>query len=185
MTSILYHSGLNYGATNPLRAELNIIRDSVTLLERNFKEVVAGGAGAGGGTGSRGVTAGLKEVALQIMTLRTEVEGVKTRMTAVEAAASLEKRRVDAALIELNSRMSLTEAAVGAAVNTVSSLNTAVSSLVGSPVVVAEPESVVSVVSEEEVAVPQAAEEETPAAPADEDEAASEEILAMLRSSTA
>jgi hypothetical protein len=194
MTSILYHSGLNYGATNPLRAELNVIRDSVTSLEKNFKDVVAGGAGVGSGAGARGVTAGLKEVALQIVTLRTEIEGLKTRMTAAEAAAAAEKKRLDGTLADLSSRMGLTEAAVGAAVNTVSSLNATVSSLIGggTTAVVAENnngiESVLITVSADEVADVEAAPvvaEETSAAPADEDEAASEEILAMLRSSTA
>jgi hypothetical protein len=197
MTSILYHSGLNYSASNPLRAEMNIIRDSVNILEKSFKEIsvqaASGGASAGG---ARGVTAGLKEVALQIVTLRTEIEGLKTRMTAAEVTASAEKRRVDSLLSDLASRMGLTEAAVGAAVSTVSSLNTTVSSLVsgGTATVVTESvggiENVVMTVASEDA--PSPVEEATAAAApveevkaADEDEAASEEILAMLRSSTA
>ncbi len=195
MTSILYHSGLNYGSTNPLRGELNVIRDSVTALEKSFKEVAIQAASGGATTGSaRGVTAGLKEVALQIVTLRTEIEGLKTRMTASEAGAAAEKKRLDATLADLSSRMSLTEAAVGAAVSTVSSLNATVSSLVsGTPsAVVTENvdgiESVVMTLGSEEghVAVEAApvesepvVEESKPAA--DEDEAASEEILALLR----
>ena len=195
MTSILYHSGLNYSASNPLRAEMNIIRDSVNILEKSFKEIsvqaASGGASVGG---TRGVTAGLKEVALQIVTLRTEIEGLKTRITAAEVSASGEKRRVDSLLSDLVSRMGLTEAAVGAAVSTVSSLNTTVSSLVsgGTATVVTESvggiENVVMTVASEEAPSPI---EDTAVAPveevkaADEDEAASEEILAMLRSSTA
>lgn len=193
MTSILYHSGLNYSASNPLRAEMNIIRDSVITLEKSFKEIsvqaASGGASAGG---ARGVTAGLKEVALQIVTLRTEIEGLKTRMTSAEVAAAGEKRRVEGVLADLASRMGLTEAAVGAAVSTVSSLNTTVNSLVsgGTAAVVTESvggiENVVMTVASEEAPAVVLAEET--AAPveevkaADEDEAASEEILAMLRS---
>ncbi len=194
MTSILYHSGLNYGATNPLRAELNVIRDSVTALEKNFKEVAVQGAGGGAATGARGVTAGLKEVALQIVTLRSDIEGLKTRMTAAEAAAAAEKKRLEGVLADLNSRMTLTESAVSAAVSTVSALNTTVASLAsGSGVAMAEvptatgslasedeaPAGAVAPVAEPEVAA--AAVEETPAVAADEDEAASEEILALLR----
>ncbi len=193
MTSILYHSGLNYGATNPLRAELNVIRDSVTALEKNFKEVAVQSAGGGSGGGARGVTAGLKEVALQIVTLRTEIEGLKTRMTAAEASAAAEKKKLDVTLADLSSRMGLTEAAVGAAVSTVSSLNATVSSLVsGTPsTVVTENvggiESVLMTVASEEapveaeVAPVEAAAVIEEAKPADEDEAASEEILALLR----
>jgi hypothetical protein len=196
MTSILYHSGLNYGATNPLRAELNVIRDSVTSLEKNFKEVAiqsaSGGASVGG---ARGVTAGLKEIALQIVTLRTEIDGLKTRMAVAEASAASEKKRLDATLADLSSRMGLTEAAVGAAVNTVSTLNSTVSSLVSGTPSSTVTESVdgienviMTVLSEDGPALvettPSLAEaasvEETK--PADEDEAASEEILAMLRS---
>lgn len=198
MTSILYHSGLNYGATNPLRAEMNIIRESVNALEKSFKEVNVQTASGGAGNGTRGVTAGLKEVALQIVTLRTEIEGLKTRMTAAEVGAATEKKRIDAVLADLSSRMGLTEAAVGAAVNTVSSLNVTVNSLVsgGTTAVVTESvggiENVImTVASDEAPAVePVAVVEETVTVveevkAADEDEAASEEILAMLRSSTA
>lgn len=195
MTSILYHSGLNYGATNPLRAEMNTIRDSVNALEKSFKEVSVQAASGGAGNGTRGVTAGLKEVALQIVTLRTEIEGLKTRMTAAEVSAAAEKKRVEGVLADLNSRMNLTEAAVGAAVSTVSSLNATVGSLVsgGTTAVVTDSiggiENVVMTVSSEETPViePVAVIEEAvvpteEVKPADEDEAASEEILAMLRS---
>jgi hypothetical protein len=187
MTSILYHSGLNYGATNPLRGELNIIRDSVHVLEKNFKDISAlRDAASGAGGGARGVTAGLKEVALQIVTLRSDIEGLKTRMTSAEA----EKRRVDALLTELTSRMALTESAVGAAVNTVSALNSTVSSLAagaGIAVTVVEMPIIDLLASDVEApgeAIPetQAAVVEESAVAADEDEAASEEILAMLRS---
>jgi hypothetical protein len=199
MTSILYHSGLNYGSTNPLRGELNIIRDSVLSLEKNFKEVVTQAASGGGSVGgTRGVTAGLKEVALQIITLRTEIEGLKTRITSTEVAAASEKRRVDATLADLSTRMGLTEAAVGATVSTVSSLNVTVSSLVsGTPTTVVTEtvsgiESVMMTISAEEA--PATVDASTGASlveevthvdqvkPADEDEAASDEILAMLRS---
>ena len=192
MTSILYHSGLNYGATNPLRAEMNTIRDSVNALEKSFKDVSVQAASGGAGNGTRGVTAGLKEVALQIVTLRTEIEGLKIRMTAAEASAASEKKRLEGVLADLTSRMGLTEAAVGAAVSTVSSLNATVSSLVsGTTAVVTDSiggiENVVMTVSSEEAHVEEAAApiveenavEEVKAS--DEDEAASEEILAMLR----
>lgn len=195
MTSILYHSGLNYGATNPLRGELNTIRDSVTALEKNFKDIASSG---GASSGSRGVTAGLKEVALQIVTLRSDIEGLKTRMVSAEAAAAAEKRRLDGVLADLTSRMTLTESAVGAAVNTVSALNATVSSLAagaGVPVV-AEVAGVDLLGASDEEApagapAPAATQEQPEVTPApveetavaaDEDEAASEEILAMLRS---
>lgn len=188
MTSILYHSGLNYGATNPLRGELNIIRDSVHVLEKNFKDISAlRDAASGAGGGARGVTAGLKEVALQIVTLRSDIEGLKTRMTTAEA----EKRRVDSLLSELTSRMALTESAVGAAVNTVSALNSTVASLAagaGIAVTVAEAPTIDLLASDEEAPgeaiteVHAAVVEESGAAAADEEEAVSEEILALLRS---
>jgi hypothetical protein len=198
MTSILYHSGLNYGSTNPLRGELNIIRDSVIALEKNFKEVATQAASGGAGNGTRGVTASLKEVALQIVTLRTEIEGLKTRITSTEVTAASEKKRVDAVLSDLATRMGLTEAAVGAAVSTVSSLNVTVSSLVsGTPVTVVTDtvsgiESVMMTILADEapatveasigVALVEEATTVDAVKPADEDEAASEEILALLRS---
>lgn len=188
MTSILYHSGLNYSATNPLRGELNVIRDSVSSLEKNFKDmIVSGGGGAVAGAGARGVTAGLKEVALTIVTLRTEIEGLKARITVGEA----DKKRIDGILQDLVSRMSLTETAVGTAVSTVSSLNATVLSLMNGGVVDTNTgieSALISVAPEESTNVSEvvvAAESEvgvaTAAATADEDESASEEILAMLR----
>jgi len=52
MTSILNLSGLNYGASNPLRGEMNIIRDYIARVEKTVKELAAGGGG-GGAEGNR------------------------------------------------------------------------------------------------------------------------------------
>jgi hypothetical protein len=207
MTSILNLSGLNYGTSNPLRAEMNTIRDYIARVEKNMKELVASGAGGGAITGAKGITAGLKEVALQIVNLRSEVETLKASVTRMELNADTQQKRVDKALADLASRISLSEAAIAATNNTVKAINTTVSSIAtGSSAAVqvetADTSNLLSAISE---AIAEAEAEggseavvatessstegvtEAPAAVveanAQEDEAASEEILALLRSS--
>lgn len=206
MTSILNLSGLNYGASNPLRAEMNTIRDYISRVEKNLKELVANGAGGGAITGAKGITAGLKEVALQIVNIRSEVENLKASVTRIELNADTHQKRADKAIADLVSRMTLSEAALAATNNTVKALNTTMSSLASGATVTAaaitegaDTSNLLSAISE---AIAEAEAEhgsEAPiqveasvvseaAAPAavietntQEDEAASEEILALLR----
>ncbi len=207
MTSILNLSGLNYGTSNPLRAEMNTIRDYIARVEKNMKELVASGAGGGAITGVKGITAGLKEVALQIVNLRSEVETLKASVTRIELNADTQQKRVDKAIADLASRMSLSEAAIAATNNTVKAINTTVSSMAtGSSAAVqveaADTSNLLSAISEAiaeaeaeggseaAVATESSSTESVTEAPAavveanaQEDEAASEEILALLRSS--
>ncbi len=210
MTSILNLSGLNYSSSNPLRAEMNSIRDYIARVEKNLKELVANGGGGGALTGAKGITAGLKEVALQIVNIRSEVETLKATVTRIELNADTHQKKVDKAIADLVSRMSLSEAAIAATNNTVKAINTTVSSLATGgasdaaasvPAEGADTSNLLSAISEAiaeaeaetsaevsvtETAVVAEVVAEAPAVEetnAKEDEAASEEILALLRSS--
>ena len=199
MTSILNLSGLNYGASNPLRGEMNIIRDYIARVEKTVKELAAGGGGAI--TGAKGITAVLKEVALQIVNLRSEVENLKANLTRIELNADSHQKRVDRSIADLVSRMSLAEAGVTSTSGMLKTLNTTVSSLVSGSTIAEVPSSgsensdLLSAITEALAEVDEAestvvvAAEVVDAAPAEvveantqEDEAASEEILALLRS---
>ena len=211
MTSILNLSGLNYSASNPLRMEMNIIRDNINRVERSMKELAAGGAGGGSLTGAKGITAGLKEVALQIVNMRSEIETLKASVNRVELSADSHQKRVDKAIADLTSRITMAETTASAANSSLKSLKATVSSLSTSVVsgtasteavggadsvdllsaiteAIAEAEAEAGTetnasVVEESVSAPvveAAAEVNT-----QEDEAASEEILALLRSPTA
>lgn len=215
MTSILNLSGLNYGASNPLRMEMNIIRDNINRVERSMKELAAGGAGGGSLTGAKGITAGLKEVALQIVNMRSEIETLKTTVNRIELSADTHQKRVDKAIADLTSRMTMTETTAAATSSglkslkaTVSSLSTAGAQTTTSTETNGAAADSIDLLSAITEAIAEAeAEAETPAsvseeaapvtaaesvsepvateANAQEDEAASEEILALLRSPTA
>jgi hypothetical protein len=198
MTSILNLSGLNYGASNPLRGEMNIIRDYIARVEKTVKELAAGGGGAI--TGAKGITAGLKEVALQIVNLRSEIENIKGNVTRIELNADSHQKRVDKAIADLVSRMSLAEAGVASTSGMLKTLNTTVSSLASGSTIAEAPSSgsensdLLSAITEALAEVDEAEStavtaEVVDTAPAEvveantqEDEAASEEILALLRS---
>lgn len=201
MTSILNLSGLNYGASNPLRAEMNIIRDYIGRVEKTVKELAAGGGG-GAITGAKGITAGLKEVALQIVNLRSEVENIKANVTRIEVNADSHNKKVDKAIADLVSRMTLAEAGVASTSGTLRTLNTTIASLASgsgareATAAGSENSDLLSAITEALAEVDDANEEvaavavaEVVPAPAEvveantlEDEAASEEILALLRS---
>jgi hypothetical protein len=210
MSSILNLSGLNYGSTNPLRNELTNIREYIARVEKSMKELAAGGAGGGALTGAKGITAGLKEVALQIVNMRSEIESLKSTVTRIELSADSHQKRVDKAIADLTSRMTLAETAVASTSGAIKNLNTTVASLASGGAVASSSESaavtdsadllsaITEALAETEAAA--AAEEAASAsvnevvaevaptpveATTQEDEAASEEILALLRNPTA
>ena len=212
MTSILNLSGLNYGASNPLRMEMNIIRDNINRVERSMKELAAGGAGGGSLTGAKGITAGLKEVALQIVNMRSEIETLKSSVNRIELSADTHQKRVDKAIADLTSRMTMAETTAAATSSGLKSLKSTVSSLSAAGAQTTISTETISVaadnvdllsaiteaIAEAEAETDANTEEAAPVtvteavtepvateANAQEDEAASEEILALLRSPTA